>query len=929
MAKTYEMHVISNTHWDREWSTDFQETRLQLVEFIDGLLDILDKEPRYRCFHMDAQTVPIEDYLEVRPECRSRIIEHVTKGRLLVGPWYTCPEEFTVNGESLVRNLYYGHRTARALGGVMKVGYSPFSYGQISQMPQIYAGFGIDTILFYHGVTHDEVSNEFIFEGADGTRALASQISSGARYNFYHHVYRRVVWPYDKDDRLYSWDEGGLPFHWATEDLCDSHHVLLDPVAHFDESRVGEYVRRLRDEERRVATTPYLAFMMGHDASVADRAELRIIDEAQKSIGKDKLFHSTLPDWIEKVKRAAGDLPVLKGERRTPKVRTGRVHLYSDVLSSRTRMKRLNAQAEWALQRWAEPSAVMAWCLGREYPASVLDLAWKFLLQSHAHDSIAGSGVDDIERDMNHRLRQVIGISRGVTARSLAHIQRTIDNSDAASGDVLLTVFNPSPYPRSEVLTAVLDVPPASASREFDLVEIEGKRRTPTQIVTRKPYHAVVNHPRNAAHMMKCERITFHLDMRDIPALGYTTLRLNPKGRFERGGIVTGHNTMENEHLHVRIRADGTLSLTHKPTGATYEDLHFFEDSGEAGQAWMHVEPGRDKIIGSRGCPVSVSLVENGPLLARYSIEYFMNIPACLDNAESNAWERLDGFDNAARRACETKPLAIKALVTLRKASRSVEVHTSFHNDSENHRLRVLFPTRLHKAASCWAASAFDVVERPIAPGPESPWHGIGRRTFPMQQFVDVSDGKSGLAIINDGLREYEVTQDADRTIAVTLLRAYELSICTSAAGWEIHPDMKLSQCPGDHEFRYLIYPHAGRWDDADVLRECERLAAPVKMVQTGRHSGTLPKRNSFLEITPSHLTMSALKLSGCGKAMILRMFNPTSRRVTGIIRLPTPIRSAELVTLEESPLRALEPKGKTLALQVPAKKIVTVRLGL
>ena len=929
MKQNYEMHVISNTHWDREWSCNFQETRMQLIEFIDGLLDILDKEPRYRAFHMDSQTAPIEDYLDVRPESRERVAKHVADGRLQIGPWYTCPEEFSVNGESIVRNLLRGHRMARDLGGVMKVGYSPFSYGQNSQMPQIYMGFGIDTSLFYHGVTHDEVSNEFWFEGADGTRVLASQISSMARYNFYHRVYHMVMKDEEEDTRVYTWDMGGAPFHRCTEAAADDQHLLLEPPRHFAANRIKKSIRDLRQAEIDTATTPYLAFMMGHDASVADEAVVRIIEEAQQYIGDDKLFHSTLPDWMEKVKGAVKDLPVLKGERRTPKVRTGRVHLYSDVLSSRTRMKRHNAQSELLLQRRAEPYAALAWSLGGEYPASLLDLAWKNLLIGHAHDSIAGSGVDDIEQDMTFRLRQVQSICQGLMSRSMAHIQRNIDHSDAGPDDLLLTVFNASPQPRSEVLTAVFDVPPVAASREFDLVEADTGKPVPVQIATRKPHHVVVNHPWDAAHTMSCERMSFHFEAADIPAMGYATYRLNPKGRFERGDIVRGRNTMENEHLRVVINDNGTLAITHKASGSEFGGLHYFEDSGEAGQAWMHVEPAVDQIVTSHGFPVAVSLEESGPLLARYRIEYFMTIPAGLDNAGSNAWERLDGFDNSARRSDDTREFTITSLITLRKGARSLEVTTRFHNTAEMHRLRAMFPTNLSAAQTCHAESAFDVVERPIEPPRDSPWHGIGRRTYPMQRFVDVSDGQAGLAVINDGLREYEITQDPERTIAVTLLRAYEVSVCVSAAGWEIHRDMKLSQCPGDHEFRYRIYPHTGRWDEGGVYGEVEGLTVPVEMVQAGAHGGDLPKRQSFLEVTPNNLVLSALKQAERGEGIVLRLFNPTEEALDGAVTFFKPVEQAEFLTLEELPGEKVEPDGNTVRFAVPTRKIVTVRVVL
>jgi len=233
MPKKYEIHVISNTHWDREWLYNFQETRQMLVEMMDGLLDILDSEAGYKSFVLDSQTVPLEDYLEVRPQSFERLKKHVQDGRLLIGPWYTDPESFSVNGESLARNLLMGHKIAKSFGNVMKVGYTPFGYGQNSQMPQLYRNFAIDTMLFYHGVSHDEVKNEFIFEGADGSQVLGSQLSSGARYNFYHNVYRSAIRGKGIKERTYKWQEGGLPFHPASPKQALTHHSVLNPETQF------------------------------------------------------------------------------------------------------------------------------------------------------------------------------------------------------------------------------------------------------------------------------------------------------------------------------------------------------------------------------------------------------------------------------------------------------------------------------------------------------------------------------------------------------------------------------------------------------------------------------------------------------------------------------------------------------------------------
>lgn len=81
MSKSYEIHVISNTHWDREWLSNFQATRMMLVDFLDNLLEILEQEPAYRAFLLDSQTVLLEDYLEIRPEARDRLTRQITLGQ--------------------------------------------------------------------------------------------------------------------------------------------------------------------------------------------------------------------------------------------------------------------------------------------------------------------------------------------------------------------------------------------------------------------------------------------------------------------------------------------------------------------------------------------------------------------------------------------------------------------------------------------------------------------------------------------------------------------------------------------------------------------------------------------------------------------------------------------------------------------------------
>src|SRR5829696_2119029 len=109
--------VVGHTHWDREWYLPFEGFRTRLVAMMDGLIEILERDPEFRCFVLDGQSIMVDDYLEVRPEADERVRRMVRQGRLRVGPWYTAVDTFLPDPESLVRNLQIGFWDTRRHGG--------------------------------------------------------------------------------------------------------------------------------------------------------------------------------------------------------------------------------------------------------------------------------------------------------------------------------------------------------------------------------------------------------------------------------------------------------------------------------------------------------------------------------------------------------------------------------------------------------------------------------------------------------------------------------------------------------------------------------------------------------------------------------------------------------------------------------------------
>ncbi|WP_176969664.1 hypothetical protein [Nitrosomonas sp. Nm33] len=164
------IHVISHTHWDREWYRTFQQFRLQLVHLVDGLLDMLAKDPNYKYFMLDGQTIVLDDYLLMRSEAEDTLKEHVRNRRILIGPCHILPDMFLASPEAHIHNLLVGEREARKFGQKMMIGYMPDSFGHIGQMPQILRGFGMENACLWRGL--DDQPAGFWWQFPDGSRVL-------------------------------------------------------------------------------------------------------------------------------------------------------------------------------------------------------------------------------------------------------------------------------------------------------------------------------------------------------------------------------------------------------------------------------------------------------------------------------------------------------------------------------------------------------------------------------------------------------------------------------------------------------------------------------------------------------------------------------------------------------------------------------------
>lgn len=848
-----DVHVVSHTHWDREWYLTREQYRLRLCELIDRVLERMDREPEFRYFHLDGQTIVLEDYLEVRPQNEPRLRQRISEGRLLAGPWYVMPDMHLVSGEALLRNLALGHRSAESFGGVMRVGYTPDPFGHVAQMPQILAGFGLKGAVLWRGFGGPKA--EYRWRGLDGSEALL--------------------------------------LHLPSEGYCNALWLPLLPAP----ERVPETARVVAREAARSACGTVL-LMAGVDHVEPHPALLELVAAIGREPGVSARL-STLPQYVAAVEGALGDRGVL--ETVSGELRAGEeyANLLPGVLSARTYLKQANVRVQNLLERRAEPAAALAWMLGAPHPTGELGYAWRTLLQNHPHDSICGCCIDLVHDENMMRFARAEQAAAGIEERALEAIANAV--RPAPPGALRFVVVNGDAHPWAGVVTGSLDVPRtiAESGRHAEPAQLERPlalfpdatlgsitdpdgRPVPFQVLGEEErlVHFMSRHAPPLA--VRARRLRLALPVA-LPGCSLVAL----DARFEApgepapaprasaaSGTSAGDGWIENERLRVTANADGTLDVLDKGTGRRFARVLELVDSGDVGDEYNYDPPRNDRSVTSRQArDVAASVEASGPLLASLRVEGSLPLP------EGAAPDRGSRGDPAG----DDAPLVFSFLVSVVAGGSSVQVEAELVNVAEDHRLRALFPTGAGRVDSARADAAFGVVTRPARrPVPEPIETEAPVSSAPLHSFVDAGDASSGMIVFSEGLMEYEVTDDAEPRLALTLLRS---------VGWLSRDDLGTrrghagpglatpgAQCLGTAAFRFAFAPRSAPPAEADLYREARAFLAPPRVFGPAGRMGELPQRHTFLAIEsdpPGSVVLSALKRADDRDSLILRLFNP------------------------------------------------------
>lgn len=908
-------HIVTHTHWDREWYLPYEKHHVRLIQLVDELLDKLESDTAFKSFYMDGQTIILEDYLQVRPEKKGKLEQYIREGRIVIGPWYILQDAFLTSGEANVRNMQIGHHDALKYGEPSKIGYFPDTFGLVGQTPQLMVQSGISNAFFGRGVKPTGFNNtvsdggyessfsELIWEGPDGSKILgilfANWYSNGNEI------------PADESAAKEFWD------------------------------------KKLKDAEK-YASTGELLFMNGCDHQPLQLDLPEAIRTAQALYPNVDFVHSNFSDYLSALDGELNNqqssvnrgLSTVVGELRSQ--RTDGWGTLVNTASARIYLKQMNQMGQSILEKVAEPLASIANLAGKAYPHHLFTYAWKTLMQNHPHDSICGCSVDEVHREMVTRFDKSRHVAESIVDDSAKYIADAVDTSIFArfgANALPFVVMNTSGWRRAGTVTVDLDAARLylregftleETSRRMQEIDLSGRMLvdqhgevvpcTVEDLGLQFGYDLPDDKFRQS-YMCRRVRVTF--EAVQVPALGLRSYAWVQSSLpiLEKITLLSGNRVMENDSLRVEIAEDGSFTLMDKLRGIAYRDLGIYENTGDIGNEYMYKQPEGESALTTKGHAADIRIIEDTAFRSAIEIEHNWEIPSSAD-------ERLDAEQRAlvyyperkAQRSRDTVILKLRTVITLEREGKGLQIASTIDNQAKDHRVRILFPTDVQTAVH-HVDSMFEIAKRNNEPAPE--WLNPSN-TQHQQTFVDVSNDNEGLTVANLGLNEYEVLRDGRNTIAVTLLRSVgELGDW----GWFPTPE---AQCLGEHTLRLMLIPHNGDGVTSGAYVEAYQFQIPWTVCQTGVHSGTLATSYTPLEWESQEAAFSSMKMNAETGDLLLRWYNMSIKESTLTLDLHAPhVHLYKTTILEECTTPIVGREDSIHKLQIGPCEIATFGIKL
>lgn len=340
-----------HTHWDREWYREFEIFRLRLLRVFDNVLDMLEQN-KIPSFYFDGQVSALLDYLEIRPEKENLIRKLISEKRLFIGPCYTLVDEYLTDKTAFEKNLEIGLKISKDFGCNDFIGYLADTFGHSKNIPQLFLKYGIDKCIVWRGC--GDIPSEFKFNGINTVNLIRGYFMDIFSANMT--IEQKAEWLKGNLDKI-------------SEKSSD---VLLLPIGadHLGvEPDIAEQIKKVND----------------------------ILQDYEIKIGSPLEYFELVKDNFDKFEW---------NEELRDNTKT---FVLPGCYSARTRIKQLNTECTYKL----DFANRIQKHYGEKYN-SIIEYAYKLLLQNQAHDGICGCSTDAVHRENVTRYEKILQIANAI-----------------------------------------------------------------------------------------------------------------------------------------------------------------------------------------------------------------------------------------------------------------------------------------------------------------------------------------------------------------------------------------------------------------------------------------------------------------------------------------------------------------------------------
>ena len=896
------IHVIPHSHWDREWYFTTSRSKVYLMKDLGDVLNTLENDPEFKYFMVDAQGSLLDDYIKWRPQDKERISKLVNDGRLVIGPWYTQTDQLVISGESIVRNMYYGMKRCESFGKYMNVGYVPDSFGQSGNMPQIYRQFGIEDTLFWRGVSDDMVKHtDYNWRGDDGSVVFTTQIPFG------YYIGGNI--PEEPEENEEFWQKECL------------------------EKAGGR------------SATRHIYFPNGFDQAPVRTNLPQLVKERNEKDPENEYVISCIEDYIKDVKSENPELEEVQGELVIAK----HMRIHKSIFSSRSDLKVMNTQIQNYVTNVMEPLLTISYNLGNEYPHEAVAEIWKLLFENAAHDSIGSCISDTANEDVYVRYKQ----ARDIAVNLVELHSRLIATNVKNDADMTFTAINTLPQKRKDTVIVKTYVP----GGKFAIIDEKGNDVDYTIIKSRDLTDYVLSQtimldPSRKFYVPdQVLEVTMAIKANDVPALGYVQYSIDTQKDSHKE--TADKKVLENKYYTIEVEENGSLTIVDKANNVTYKNQGILVENGDDGDSFNYSPPRKDMEVFSNESKCTVK-ISGSDIYDQAEIHFDMVVPADLD-------ERAEGKVSVT--------MLVDMTVALRKDSKVIDFNVKVDNKGLSHRLCVLFDSQIVSAFN-YADQQFGLIKRPnyyekemklymesmnnktekkagiqeLAnwANDQSTWQEPPISIEPTQSYVSLTDGKTGIAVITQGVREYEVLDDSK--IRLTLFRTYgfmgkeNLIYRPGRASGERIIETPAAQLLKEMEFNFGFTSYAGDINDSDIDTLAKQYNTNLevytyaeflngRLIFSQREiEGQNAKIHSLFE-TEGNLVVSAVKKAEEDDGYIIRLYNGKDHKdLDDKIKFNFDIKEAYYTNLKEEKTEEIKVENNTISVkELSHCKFVTI----